>query len=73
MRAREIMQTLTSNNALYHKGFYDVFNNNHYERLVKRVQKQSPERTLYSTQTIPQNEKKTEVGKAVCLFCDNED
>ena len=58
MRAREIMQTLTSNNAFYHKGFYDDFNDNHYERLVKRVQKPSPESSLYSTQAIPQNEKK---------------
>ena len=52
------MQTLTSNNAFYHKSFYNDFNDNHYERLVKRVQKPSPESSLYSTQTIPQNEKK---------------
>ena len=34
-----IVQTLTSNNAFYHKGYYDNFNDSHCESLVKRVQK----------------------------------
>ena len=48
-----IIQTLTSNNAFYHKGCYDNFNDSHYKRLVKRVQKQSSEGSPYSTQNIP--------------------
>ena len=68
-----IIETLTSNNAFYHKGFYDNFNDSHYERLAKRVQKQSSEGSPYSTQTIPHKRKKTEIGKAMCLFCNNED
>ena len=68
-----IIQTLASNNAFYHKGCYYNLNDNHYERLVKKVQKQSAEGSPYSTQTIPHKQKKTDIGKAVCLFCDNKD
>ena len=37
------------------------------------MQKQSLEGYPYSAQTILQKRKTTEIGKAVCLFCDNED
>ena len=46
---------------------------NYYKRLVWRVQKQSSEGSPYSTQTITHKPKKTEIGKSVCLFCDNQD
>ena len=68
-----IIQRLTWSNAFYHKGCYNNFNDSHYERLFKRVQKHSSEGSPYSTKTISHQQKKTEIGKAVCLFCDIED
>ena len=47
-----IIQTLTSNNAIYHKIYYDNFNDCHYERLIKKGQKQISEGYLYSIQTV---------------------
>ena len=35
----EIIQTLTSSNAFYHKGCNDNFNDSHYERLRKYISK----------------------------------
>ena len=66
------IQALTSNNAFYHKGCYDNFNDSHYERLVKKVQKQSSEGSFYSTQTISHKRKKKRKKKR-CLFCNSED
>ena len=42
-KRKDVIRTLTSNNAFYPKGCYDSFNDSHYERLVKKVQKQSSE------------------------------
>ena len=61
-----IIQTLASNNAFYHKGCYYNLNDNHYERLVKKVQKQSAEGSPYSTQTIPHKQKKL-ISKKQCV------
>ena len=52
-----IIETLTANNAFYHKGCHDNFSDSHYERFTKKVQKQSSEGS-YSTQTIPHKRKK---------------
>ena len=38
--ATGIIRTLTSNNAFYHKGCCGDFNGSHYERLVKKIEKQ---------------------------------
>ena len=72
-KQKDVIQTLTSNNAFYPKGCYDNFNDSHCERLVKRVQKQNSEGSIYSTQTIPHKRKKVEIGKTMFFFCDNED
>ena len=53
-----IIQTLTSNNAFYHKGCSDNFSDSHYKRLVKGVQKQSSKFFLTCHKLFPTNEKK---------------
>ena len=68
-----IIQTPTSNDAFYHKGQYDSFNDSHYERLVKKAQKKNSEGSPYSTPTIPHKGKKSEIERPVCLFCDKKD
>ena len=68
----EIIQTLKSNNSLYHKGCYQNLNDSHYERLVQKVQKQRSEGSLYSAPN-PHKQTITKIRKAVCLFCNNED
>ena len=41
--------------------------------LVKKVQKQRSEGSLYSTTTIPNKQTNNEKGKALCFSYDNED
>ena len=56
---KRIDVTLTSNDAFYTKICYDNFNDCRYERLLKKVQQQSSEGSIYSTQTIPHERKNT--------------
>ena len=63
-----VIQTLTLNNAFYHKGCCDDFNGSHYERLVKKIERQRSDGSPYSTQTIPHKQNQTEIGKAMPLF-----
>ena len=60
-KRKDVIRTLTSNNAFYSKGCYDNLNDSHYERLVKKVQKQGSEGSIYSTRTIPHERKKVDM------------
>ena len=67
-----ILQTLRTNNAVYHKGCYDKYNDTHYNRLIKKREKQNEEDAKSSPEDIPHKRNKVELGKAVCLFCAGE-
>ena len=69
-----VLQTLMANNAVYHKSCHDKYNERQYQRLVKKKEKQEEEDARASSiPNVPHKRKKTDLGKAVCLFCNNED
>ena len=68
-----ITKTLDTHNAVYHKKCYDNIGNKEYNRLVARRNKKSNEDASPSAAVIPHKRTKVELGKAVCLFCGEED
>lgn len=69
----EILQTLKDHNAMYHNGCCAKVNDRHYNKLVKKQEKEKRENESLANAKILHKREKIELGMAVYLFYGEED